>query len=101
MNKNILIVNSYASNPSYGGGMYRHYYLAKEFNNVGFRTTIASASFSHLFTKFPVMGVGKTFKQEFVDGIDFIWVKTMKYSGSFDKKRAFTWFEFMIKLFFI
>ncbi|RAZ55866.1 glycosyltransferase family 4 protein [Campylobacter hyointestinalis] len=101
MSKNILIVNSYASAPSYGGGMYRHYYLAKEFNKMGYKTTIASASFSHLFTKFPVIDKSKTFTQEIVDGVDFIWLKSSKYKNSFDKKRVFTWFEFMFKLFFI
>lgn len=100
MAKNILIINSYASCPTYGGGMYRHYYLAREFERLGHKTTIISASFSHLFKHFPQMN-DKTFKSEVVDEVDFIWVKTMKYRHSFDKKRVATWFEFMAKLFFV
>lgn len=99
MSKNILIINEYAGSPSYGM-TFRHYYLAKEFNKKGYETTIISASYSHFLKKIPEMN-GKTFKDEKVDGVNFIWIKVMKYTKSFDKKRALKWFEFTLKLFFI
>ena len=97
--KNIWIINEYAGNPSYGM-TFRHFYLAKAFNNSGHHTTIISASYSHFFKKFPEMG-SKRFKNEKVDEVDFLWIKVMHYARSFDKKRVFKWFEFMFKLFFI
>ncbi|MCG3672271.1 glycosyltransferase family 4 protein [Aliarcobacter butzleri] len=99
MSKNILIINEYAGSPSYGM-TFRHYYLAKEFNKKGYETTIISASYSHFLKKIPEMN-GETFKDEKVDGVNFIWIKVIKYTKSFDKKRALKWLEFTSKLFFI
>jgi len=97
--KNILIINEYAGSLDYGM-TFRHYYLAKEFVKQGYETTIVTASYSHLLRKFPKMD-NKTFKIEKIDGIKYIWIKVIKYSKSFDKKRVLKWFEFMAKLFFL
>lgn len=98
-NKNILIINEYAGSLEYGM-TFRHYYLAKKFVKQGYDTTIVTASYSHFLKKFPDME-NKTFKIEKIDGIKYLWVKVIRYSESFDKKRVFKWFEFMCKLFFI
>jgi len=98
-NKNILIINEYAGSLEYGM-TFRHYYLAKEFIKLGYPTTIISASYSHFLKKFPDME-NKTYKTEEIEGIKYLWIKVIKYSKSFDKKRVFKWFEFMSKLFFI
>ncbi len=99
MNKNILIINSYAGSPSYGM-TFRHYYLAKEFIKRDCKVTIASASYSHFLTKYPDMDGGR-FKKESIDGIDFVWIKVIRYGVSFSKKRVLKWFEFTLKLFFL
>ncbi|ABB44694.1 Glycosyl transferase, group 1 [Sulfurimonas denitrificans DSM 1251] len=99
MNKKILIINEYAGSPRYGM-TFRHYYLAKEFINKGYKTTIITASYSHFLKKFPNMQ-NSSYKNENIDGVDYLWVKVMKYSKSFDKKRALKWFEFAYKLFFV
>lgn len=99
MNKNILIINEYAGSLEYGM-TFRHYYLAKEFVNQGNNVTIVTASYSHFLNKFPEMG-NKTYKTEEIEGITYLWIKVIKYSKSFDKKRVLKWFEFMSKLFFI
>lgn len=99
MSKNILIINEYAGSPSYGM-TFRHYYLAKEFIKKGYNTTIVSASFSHFLKKYPEMD-GKVFQKEKVDGVDFLWIKVMQYTKSFDKKRALKWIDFTCKLFFL
>jgi len=99
MRKHILIINEYAGSPSYGM-TFRHYYLAKEFNKKDCKTTIVSASFSHFLKKYPDMH-GHRYQKEKVDGVDFIWIKVMQYSKSFDKKRALKWLDFTSKLFFL
>ncbi|TYB32709.1 MAG: glycosyltransferase family 4 protein [Flexistipes sinusarabici] len=43
---------------------------------------------------------GKRYKLEDIDNIIYLWIRTLKYSKSFDKKRVLKWFEFMSKLFF-
>ena len=98
-NKNILIINEYAGSLDYGMS-FRHYYLAKEFVKLGYKLTIVTASYSHFLKKFPNME-NKTYKIEDIESIKYLWVKVMKYSKSFDKKRVLKWFEFMSKLFFI
>jgi glycosyltransferase involved in cell wall biosynthesis len=99
MSKNILIINEYAGSLEYGM-TFRHYYLAKEFIKQGHDVTIATASYSHFLKKFPDMK-NKTYKIEKIKNIKYLWIKVMKYSESFDKKRVFKWFEFVSKLFFI
>lgn len=99
MSKNILIINEYVGSLKHGMN-FRHYYLAKEFVKRGYNTTIVTASYSHFLKKFPDME-NKTYKKEDIDEIKYIWIKVIKYSKSFDKKRVLKWFEFMIKLFFL
>ncbi|WP_231964804.1 glycosyltransferase family 4 protein [Sulfurospirillum cavolei] len=99
MPKNILIINEYAGSPSYGM-TFRHYYFAKEFMKKGHHTIIVSASFSHFLKRYPDMK-GLSYKQETVEGVDFLWIKVLKYTKSFDIKRAFKWLDFTWKLFFI
>jgi len=99
MSKNILIINEYAGSPRYGM-TFRHYYLAREFINKGYKTTIVTGSYSHFLKKFPNMQ-NSLYKNEIIDGVNYLWIKVMKYSKSFDKKRALKWFEFTYKLFFI
>ncbi len=95
--KHIWIINDYAGSPQYGM-TFRHYYLAKEFVRQGFKATIISASYSHFFKNFPDMQ-GKKYKKEQIDGIEFLWVKTIKYKNSFDKKRILKWLQFAYKLY--
>lgn len=95
----IWIINEYAGSPSYGM-TFRHYYLAKEFLKKAHKVTIISASFSHLLKTYPQMN-GNVYQCENVDGVDFLWIKVMRYCNSFNKKRALKWLEFTCKLFFI
>ncbi|MBD3789210.1 MAG: glycosyltransferase family 4 protein [Campylobacterales bacterium] len=99
MNKRIWIINEYAGSPKYGM-TFRHYYLAKAFNDAGCDTTIISGAYSHFLKQLPQMAES-TYKVENVEGVRFLWIKVVKYMKSFDKKRVYKWFEFMMKLFFI
>lgn len=92
MPKHIWIINEYAGSPFYGME-YRHYYLAKELIKLGYKVTIISATYSHLFKNYPKS------RKENIDGIDYLWLKTLNYGNAHSKKRVLKWFNFSCKLF--
>lgn len=92
MPKHIWIINEYAGSPYYGME-FRHYYLARELTKLGYKVTIISSSYSHLFKEFPKPG------KENIDGIDYLWLKTLNYGNAHSKKRVLKWFIFSFKLF--
>jgi len=79
MMKHITIINQYIGSP-YHGMEYRHYYLAKELIKKGFKITLVSGSYSHLFSTPPK--IKDKFTHEIIDEIEYIWVKTPKYKSS-------------------
>jgi len=91
MIKHITIINQYIGSP-YHGMEYRHYYLAKELIKQGFKVTLVSGSYSHLFSTSPK--VKDKFTQEIIDGIEYIWVKTPKYKSSKSIGRIWNMFYF-------
>ena len=98
MDKTIYFINDYAGS-RYHGMEFRNYYYAKEFVKMGFTVYIITASYMHLFKKFPKVDNNFTFEN--IDGINYIWVKVPKYRGSTDKKRVLKWFTFTLKLFIL
>jgi len=92
--KNIWIINEYAGTP-YHGMEFRHYYLGKELVKLGNKVTVISSSYSHLFKNLPEQ------KQENIDGVNYLWLKTFDYGESHDKRRVLKWFLFMFKVFFL
>jgi glycosyltransferase involved in cell wall biosynthesis len=55
---------------------YRHYYLARQFRQMGWRPVIVCASFHHLLTKLPESRCAD------VDGIPYVWIKACRYEGN-------------------
>lgn len=96
--KHIWIINEYAGS-TYHGMEFRHYYLAKELIKAGYDVSIISATYSHLFKKFPT--ADNWFNFETIDGIQYVWIKVPKYSGSHSIKRVLKWFWFSFSLFFL
>lgn len=95
----ILIINQFASAPKYSTGAgERHYYIAHKLMSVHF-TSIISGSFNHLFVKLPPDH--SLFNRERIEGGEFIWVRIRKYKSDNFIARAFSWFEFLMKLFFL
>ncbi|WP_297442335.1 glycosyltransferase family 4 protein [Sulfurimonas sp.] len=92
--KNIWIINEYAGTP-YHGMEFRHYYLGKELVKLGNSVTVVSSSYSHLFKNLPKQ------KKENIDGVDYLWLPTLNYGTSHDKRRVLKWFIFMFKVFFL
>jgi glycosyltransferase involved in cell wall biosynthesis len=94
INKNIWIINEYAGSP-YHGMEFRHYYLGKELVKFGYKVTVVSSSYSHLFKNQPKVS------KENIDGVDYLWLKTFNYGASHDKRRVLKWFYFMFQIFFL
>ena len=69
MPKHIWIINEYAGSPYYGME-FRHYYLSRELIKLGYKVTIISATYSHLFKNHPKYG------KEIIDGINYLLLKT-------------------------
>ncbi len=91
MSKNIWIINEYAGSP-YHGMEFRHYYIGKELVKLDNSVTIISSSYSHLFKNLPKK------RRENIDGVDYLWLKTLNYGNSHSKKRVFKWFIFSFKI---
>jgi len=77
--KHITIINQYIGSP-YHGMEYRHYYLARNLIAQGYKVTLISGAYSHLFTTPPE--VIKKVVHETIDGIDYMWIKVPKYPSS-------------------
>ena len=77
----IVLFNHYAGSPLYGME-YRPYYLAKYWVKEGHTVTIVGSSFSHLRGNQPSMKNGFFFKEEFIDGVRYLWVVGNKYTGN-------------------
>ncbi|MEH7437945.1 glycosyltransferase family 4 protein [Neobacillus drentensis] len=75
----ILLINHYVGSNIHGME-YRPYYLAKEWVKNGHEVTMIGASFSHIRTVQPE--VEKGWKEEFLDGIRYLWVKAPAYTGN-------------------
>ena len=98
MSKTIWFINDYAGS-RYHGMEFRNYYFAKELVKRGYKVTIISASYMHLFKKLPEIKGDFTFEE--IDGINYIWVKVPTYRESTDKRRVLKWFAFTSKLYFL
>ena len=91
---NILYIDHYAGSLEYGME-FRPYYLAKEWVKLGHKVRIVGADFSHLRIKNPI--VKNDFDTELIDGIEYQWIKTIKYKGN-GTNRALSMFQFCWKL---
>ncbi len=97
-NKHITIINQYIGSP-YHGMEYRHYYLAKNLIAQGYKVTLVSGSYSHLFSCPPK--VTNNVEKEMIDGIEYLWIKVPKYKSSKSLGRIWNMFYFAWKLNFL
>lgn len=75
----ILLINHYAGGPSFGME-HRPYYMAREWVACGHEVTIVASGFAHTRTHQP--RVQTKIRQEMIDGIRYLWLKTPPYSGN-------------------
>ena len=92
---NILYIEHYAGSPDMGME-FRPYYLSLEWLKRGHNVTIIAGDYSHLRKKNPE--VTEDFQREYIDGIEYVWLKTGKYEGN-GISRALTMERFVRKLF--
>ncbi len=97
MQKAVWYISKYAGPLKYGAGS-RHFYLAGEFNLLGWSTVVICSDSNHL-AKIPAFQ--SIYTHESIDGIDTWWIKTIKYKGSTSFRRILSWIDFEIKLWFM
>ncbi len=97
MKGDIWIINQYSGSPEHGMA-YRSYYLAKELISRGYHVKIFSSSYTHVLSNPPK--VTGQFSTEYIDEIEYVWVKTPKYKYSKSFGRFWNMLAFMVKLFF-
>lgn len=76
---NILLINHYAGSQRHGME-FRPFYLAREWVRAGHKVQILAASHSHIRAQQPV--VNGTKLDEDIEGINYRWYTTPKYSGN-------------------
>ena len=97
---NVLVINQFASAPAYNTGAgERHYYLASKLAASKIEFSIVSGGVNHLFEKDPV--TNNLFNEESIEGGRLVWVRLRKYKPDSFIGRSFSWFEFLIKLYFL
>lgn len=96
-NKNIWIISQYAGSPYHGMG-YRSYYLAQEFIKKGSEVKIFSGSYSHQYCHQP--NIDGLFTDEAIEGVQYTWVKVLKYKKSTSIGRVASMLMFSVSLFF-
>ena len=89
MSKNIWIINQFAGNPESGWGE-RHYYFSKNWIEKGYKVTIISGSYNHVFHKLP--DAPKQFNMDVYNGTPFCWVKVPHYNP----KSVIRFWSFMV-----
>ena len=92
--KTIWYISKYATPLKYGFGS-RQFYLASEFNGLGYFTVVISSDSNHL-SQFPYFK--SVYTKEIIDGVDTWWIKTIKYKGSASLRRIISWIDFEVKL---
>lgn len=75
----ILLINHYAGSINHGME-FRPYYMSREWVKMGHEVNIVAASFSHLRQK--NIDMEEPIKEEYIDGIRYVWLKTPAYHGN-------------------
>jgi len=96
---NIWIFNHYAQGPDLPGGT-RHYDLAKKLVAAGHRVTIFAAGFHYTLLKEVVEYNGRGSRVDVVDGVHFVWVKTVPYKKN-DYRRFLNMVSYAVRLYFL
>lgn len=76
---NILYINHYAGSKELGME-FRPYYMGTHWKKMGHQVFVLASSFTHLRVRQPK--VERNLTNEKIDGLDFIWLKGIKYKGN-------------------
>jgi glycosyltransferase involved in cell wall biosynthesis len=77
----VWIVNHYAHTPDVPAGS-RHYDLARFLVGRGHRVTVFATGFSHTRFREERLTRGRLYRVEEVDGVRFVWLRTLPYRGN-------------------
>jgi glycosyltransferase involved in cell wall biosynthesis len=97
--KTLWIINHYAVTPDLPGET-RHFDFAKALVSKGYKVTIFASSFNHLTLREERIRGRETWKEEYYDGVRFVWVKTPPYRRN-DLKRLLNVLTFSFRVYFI
>jgi hypothetical protein len=97
MSKNIWVINQFAGNPESGWGE-RHFYFSKNWIEKGYRVTIVSGSYNHVFHKLP--HAPAHFNMDNYEGTPFCWVKVPHYNPK-SVTRFWSFLIFAFKILFL
>lgn len=93
--RSVLYITHAGGTPYHGPNM-RGYYLAREFLKRDIKVTIISSGFFHKY--FNVPKVNKKYTIQNIDGIQYVWVRTLKYvHGNY--KQILNQFQFTLSVF--
>lgn len=94
----IWLINHYAVTPEHPGGT-RHYDLAKALNARGHDVTVIASSFHYAtFSETRTYDADEVVRDERVDGVRFVWIKTAPYRGNgFGRVRSMLEFAWKLR----
>lgn len=96
MQKVFWLINQYSSTPDIGIGG-RHYYIAEELSNLGYKVYLITSSYNHLQRLHP-----KHKHDYYIETINsnfnIVWIKVPEYPHAHSKIRIYNWFLFSCKL---
>lgn len=95
---NVWSISQYATPAKYGYGT-GHHFLAEQHVKNGHSVTIFSSSYNHYMYNGQVHK--KIAKIECVDGVNYVWLKSMHYRSAHSVKRIINWFYFILTFFLI
>lgn len=93
----IVFIAHFAGSPEHGM-VFGHYYLAREWVKMGHSVTIIAASYAHPRSQQPT--VASNISEEFIAGIQYIWVKTPSYAADSKVGRIKNIGAFMLRMIF-
>lgn len=97
--KSIWLFCHYAATPNYSSFGFRQFFFAKQWIKKGYDVNIVSSAYDHYMFKYPK---GKSlFIREKIEGVNFIWIKNIKYKNSYGLLRIINWIIFSFLIFFI
>lgn len=96
---NVWIFNHYAA-PSDSHAGTRHFDIAKELIARGHEVSIFAAGFNHWKRREERLREGESWKEERIEGVNFIWIKTKPYDRN-DWKRAINILDYSVRVVFV
>lgn len=95
MSLNIWYVSKYVVPPTSGSAGARGFFLAREFARKGHHAVILTSDSNHLVAAPRFDG---SYRVEIMDGVEFCWIKTLKYEAAKSLRRILSWFDFEWRL---